>query len=54
MASMNSAEAPTHPPMTDDEIEMTRVAQRYIIESLDRSKAAEIILTSDNGEQLSV
>ena len=37
-------------PITEQEQEMARVAQRCIMESLDRSKAAEIVLTSDDGE----
>lgn len=37
-------------PITEHEQEMARVAQRCIVESLDRSKAAEIVLTSDDGE----
>src|SRR4051794_36113904 len=36
-------------PMSDQEQEMARVAQRCIMESLDRSKAAEIVLMSDDG-----
>lgn len=39
------------PEMTDDELERAHVAQRLIIESLDRSRAARIVLTSDAGEQ---
>ena len=39
-----------HPPATEHEQEMARAAQRCIMESLDRSKAAEIVLTSDDGE----
>ena len=37
-------------PITEHEQEMARVAQRYIMESLDRSKAAAILLSSDDGE----
>ena len=37
-------------PMTEHEQEMARVAQRCIMESLDRSKAAEIVLTSEDGD----
>jgi len=37
-------------PITEHEQEMARVAQRCIMESLDRSKAAEILLTSEGGE----
>jgi len=39
-----------HHPTTEHEQEMARAAQRCIMESLDRSKAAEIVLTSDDGE----
>ena len=37
-------------PITERDQEMARVAQRCIMESLDRSKAAEIVLKSDDGE----
>lgn len=37
-------------PITEHEQEMARVAQRCIMESLDRSKAAEIVLMSEDGE----
>ena len=37
-------------PITEHEQEMARVAQRCIMESLDRSKAAEIVLTGEDGE----
>ena len=37
-------------PITEHEQEMARVAQRCIMASLDRSKAAEIVLTSEDGE----
>jgi len=36
--------------ISDQEIEMARVAQRCIMESLDHSRAAEITLTTDTGE----
>ncbi len=39
------------PAMTEQEIEMARVAQRCIMEALDHSRAASITLTSDTGEQ---
>lgn len=38
------------PAMTEQEIEMARVAQRCIMEALDHSRAASITLTSDTGE----
>lgn len=36
--------------MSPEELEMARAAQRCIGESLDRSRAASIMLTSDDGE----
>lgn len=42
------------PDMTPDEAEMARLAQRFIVESLDHSRAAAITLTSDNGDAPSV
>jgi excisionase family DNA binding protein len=42
------------PQMTDQELEMARVAQRCIMEALDHSRAAVIKLTSDTGEGPSV
>ena len=36
--------------ISDKDIEMARVAQRCIMESLEHSKAAEITLTTDNGK----
>jgi excisionase family DNA binding protein len=42
------------PPMSDKDIEMARVAQRCIMESLDHSRAAVITLTTDSGEHPSV
>ncbi|AKJ69401.1 excisionase [Pandoraea thiooxydans] len=42
------------PPLTDDELEMARVAQRCIMEALDHSRAAAITLTTDTGEHPSV
>jgi len=47
MATIERSRGPA--PMSDHEQEMARVAQRCIMESLDRSKAAEIVLTSDDG-----
>jgi len=44
----------TPPPLTDDELEMARVAQRCIMEALDHSRAAAITLTTDKGEHPSV
>ena len=48
---MTRTERPrAHRPATAHEQEMARAAQRCIMESLDRSKAAEIVLTSEDGE----
>ena len=41
----------TPPPMTDDEREMAGVAQRCIMEALDHSRAAAIVLTTDEGKR---
>jgi excisionase family DNA binding protein len=40
--------------ISDKDIEMARVAQRCIMESLDHSKAAEITLTTDKGKYPSI
>ena len=40
--------------ISDKDIEMARVAQRCIMESLEHSKAAEITLTTDNGKYPSI
>jgi len=42
------------PPMTGQEVEMAKVAQRCIMEALDYSRAAEITLTTDRGEHPTV
>jgi excisionase family DNA binding protein len=42
------------PDMTAEEAEMARTAQRFIVESLDRSRAASITLTSDTGDAPSI
>jgi excisionase family DNA binding protein len=39
------------PPMTDTELEMARVAQRCLVEALDRSRAAVITVKSEQGDQ---
>ncbi|UXU87804.1 helix-turn-helix domain-containing protein [Burkholderia sp. S-53] len=44
----------TPPPMTEKDLEMARVAQRCIMEALDHSRAAQIILTTDTGEHPSI
>jgi excisionase family DNA binding protein len=38
------------PALTDQEVEMARVAQRFIVAALDHSRAASITLTSDTGD----
>lgn len=38
------------PPMTEQELDMARAAQRCIMEALDHSRAATITLTTDKGE----
>jgi len=40
--------------ISDKDIEMARVAQRCIMESLDHSRSAEITLTTDNGKYPSI
>jgi len=47
------ASAPA-PALSDRDMEMARIAQRCIMEALDRSKAAAIVLTTDHGEHPSV
>jgi excisionase family DNA binding protein len=42
------------PEMTDADREMARVAQRCIMEAIDHSRAAAIVLTTDEGEQPTV
>ncbi|RKP58681.1 helix-turn-helix domain-containing protein [Pararobbsia silviterrae] len=44
----------TPPLLTDEELEMARVAQRCIMEALDHSRAAAITLTTDTGTHPSV
>lgn len=54
MATLHRERRLAPPEMTPDEAEMARLAQRFIVESLDRSRAAAITLTSDNGDAPSV
>lgn len=42
------------PPMSPQDMEMARVAQRCIMEALDHSRAAAITLTTDSGEHPTV
>ncbi len=46
-------EAPS-PPLSAKDIEMARLAQRCLMEALDRSRAAAITLTTDSGEHPSI
>lgn len=54
MATLHRERRLAPPDMTPDEAEMARLAQRFIVESLDHSRAAAITLTSDNGDAPSV
>ena len=54
MATLHRERRFAPPDMTSDEAEMARLAQRFIVESLDHSRAAKITLTSDNGDAPSV
>lgn len=53
-ATVDRIQELTPPPLTKHELEMTRVAQRCIMEALDHSRAAAITLTTDSGEHPSV
>lgn len=54
MATLHRERRLAPPDMTPDEAEMARLAQRFIVESLDHSRAAAITLTSDTGDAPSV
>lgn len=54
MRTLAKARQVVPPPMSPKDIEMARVAQRCIMESLDHSRAASITLTTDTGEHPSV
>jgi len=54
MTALDKAKQVVPPPMSKKDIEMARVAQRLIMESLDHSRAAAITLTTDLGEHPSV
>jgi excisionase family DNA binding protein len=54
MRSVDRIREVTPPPLTNEELEMARVAQRCIMEALDHSRAAAITLTTDTGELPSV
>lgn len=50
MTTLDKPRQVVPPPFTQKDIEMARVAQRCIMESLDHSRAAAITLTTDSGE----
>ena len=54
MATLQRERRLAPPDMTPEEADMARLAQRFIVESLDHSRAASITLTSDNGDEPSV
>lgn len=54
MATLQRDRRLAPPDMTPEEAEMARLAQRFIVESLDHSRAATITLTSDSGDAPSV
>ncbi|HSV69124.1 MAG TPA: helix-turn-helix domain-containing protein [Methylibium sp.] len=54
MATLQRERRLAPPDMTPEEAEMARLAQRFIVESLDHSRAAVITLTSDTGDAPSV
>lgn len=51
MRTLNKARTVSPPPLSAEDVEMARVAQRCIMEALDHSRAAAITLTTDSGEQ---
>ena len=54
MAALQRVRKLAPPDMTAEESEMARLAQRFIVESLDHSRAAAITLTSDTGDAPSI
>lgn len=54
MATLQRDRKLAPPEMTAEEAEMARLAQRFIVASLDHSRAASITLTSDTGEAPSI
>jgi len=54
MATLQRERRLSPPEMSAEELELARVAQRFIVESLDHSRAAVITLTSDTGQAPSV
>jgi len=54
MTTLEKTKQVVQPPMSETDIEMARVAQRCIMESLDHSRSVEIILTTDKGDHPSI
>ena len=54
MATLEKAREVMPPPISAEEAEMARVAQRCIMAALDHSRAAQITLTTDKGEHPTV
>jgi hypothetical protein len=54
MSTLDRFREVTPPAMSEGDIEMARVAQRCIMEALDHSRAASIILTTDKGDHPSI
>ncbi len=54
MRAADRVQEVTPPPMTERDADMARVAQRLIMEALDRSRAAAITLTTDKGKQSTI
>lgn len=54
MRTLEKARQVLPPPMSPQDMEMARVAQRCIMEALDHSRAAAITLTTDSGEHPTV
>jgi len=54
MRTLEKARQVLPPPLSPQDMEMARVAQRCIMEALDHSRAAAITLTTDSGERPTV
>jgi len=54
MRTLEKARQVLPPPLSRQDMEMARVAQRCIMEALDHSRAAAITLTTDTGEHPSI
>lgn len=54
MRTLERAREVVPPPISEEEVEMARVAQRCIMTALDHSRAVQITLTTDTGEQPSI